>query len=446
MNGWAFLIARGRREGYRSLLVPDFLARSNEIGVLGQTAGDAPTDGSPRISAAVYHAGKLTLAYRTQRLTTADLHATPPRADDSPPVDQFGRPLDLLYGFVCRDAEINQIDEADLDIARTEALRTYRRFLAAESDFTPETSTPFLLTSLTIPSTPATTAAPEPAVRHLPAQPEHARASGKAGGRSTTPPAAASVSEPAADLGAAATTVPAPDLGAAATGVPVPDLGAATTVPAPPLDPTAATDSTIAAGSTAAHDPAPTHSSTPAHGSAPARGSAAAHRSTPGSGSTAARGLIRRSADGIQQIGSADGDAWTVVPRRRSRWPVMLAAAVAVVSVTIWIAVSGEDSGEVTKVEFSKLKTTIVDCTKPLLIEATVQTDDAATVRYRWKAPDGTESKATELDFSKAAGQQVSTKVDLEGLRGEEIDLTQTLIIDKPNPVRASHDYTLTCR
>ncbi|MEU0091993.1 hypothetical protein [Kribbella sp. NPDC006257] len=124
----------------------------------------------------------------------------------------------------------------------------------------------------------------------------------------------------------------------------------------------------------------------------------------------------------------------------------MLAAVVAVVSVAIWIAVSGGDSGEVTKVEFSKLTTTIVNCTKPLIIEATVQTDDDATVRYRWKAQDGTESKATELKFSKGAEQQVSTKVDLQGLPGEEIPLTQTLIIDKPNPVTASHDYTLTCR
>jgi len=125
---------------------------------------------------------------------------------------------------------------------------------------------------------------------------------------------------------------------------------------------------------------------------------------------------------------------------------VVLAAGVAVVSVAVWIAVWGGDSGEVTKVEFSKLRTTIVDCTRPLLIEATVQTDDEATVTFHWKAPDGTESKATELDFSEAAEQQVSTKVELQGLPGEEIGLTQTLIIDKPNSVTASRDYALICR
>jgi hypothetical protein len=125
---------------------------------------------------------------------------------------------------------------------------------------------------------------------------------------------------------------------------------------------------------------------------------------------------------------------------------VALAAAVAVVSVGIWIAVSRGDSGEVTKVEFSKLKATTVDCTKPLPIEATVQTNDEATVTYHWTTSDGTQSKATKLDFSKAAEQQVSTKVDLQGLSGDEFELTQTLVIDKPNALTASHDYILTCR
>ena len=125
---------------------------------------------------------------------------------------------------------------------------------------------------------------------------------------------------------------------------------------------------------------------------------------------------------------------------------MVAAAVVAVVSVGIWIGVSRGDSGQVTKVEFSKLKTTNVDCAKPLLIEATVQTDDEATVTYHWTTPDGTESKPTELDFSKAAGQQVSTKMDLQDLSGEELELTQTLVIDKPNPVTASHDYIVTCR
>jgi len=38
-RGWAFLVARGRRKGYRSVLVPDFLAESNEYGILGETVG-----------------------------------------------------------------------------------------------------------------------------------------------------------------------------------------------------------------------------------------------------------------------------------------------------------------------------------------------------------------------------------------------------------------------
>lgn len=38
-RGWAFIVARGRRQGYRSVLVPDFLAESKEYGVLGETVG-----------------------------------------------------------------------------------------------------------------------------------------------------------------------------------------------------------------------------------------------------------------------------------------------------------------------------------------------------------------------------------------------------------------------
>jgi hypothetical protein len=338
VNGWSFLVARGRREGYRSLLVPEFLAQSNEIGVISQSAGDAPVDGTPRISRAGYHAGELTLAYRTQRLTAADLQDNLHRPDGSPPVDQFGRPLDLLYGFVCRDAAVSQVDEADLDVARTEALQTYRRFLAAESGFIPETSTPFPLTSITIPVTPEPTTAREPTTALEPT----------AGGR---PPAPPSALQPTADPRAASAAV------------------------------------------------------------------------------------------------AASSDDWRVVPRRRSRWPAVLAAAVAVVSAAIWIVVvSRGESGEVTKVEFSKLKSVTVDCTKPLPIEATVQTDDEATVTYHWKTSDGTESSADPLDFSEAAEQQVSTKVNLQGLSGDELELTQTLVIDKPNPLTASHDYILTCR
>ena len=148
MHGWAFLVARGRRKGYQSLLVPDFLVQSNEYGVLGQAAtGDFPPEGAPRFSRINgLAAGDLTMAYVTQRLTPADLDGS---AAGGSVTDEFGRPLDLLYGFVCRDADILDLQEADFSVARAEALRTYQRFLADESGFMIESSRPFILRSVT---------------------------------------------------------------------------------------------------------------------------------------------------------------------------------------------------------------------------------------------------------------------------------------------------------
>ena len=154
--GWAFLVARGRRKGYQSLLAPDFLVDSDEYGVLGQTVkGDFPAENAPRISSiAGLSAGDVTLAYRTQRLTPADLDGESADGQSRPPSDEFGRPLDLLYGFVCRAADISDVQEVDLMTAKAEALRTYLRFLADESGFAVETSRSFALRSIVAPAPP----------------------------------------------------------------------------------------------------------------------------------------------------------------------------------------------------------------------------------------------------------------------------------------------------
>lgn len=150
VRGWAFLVARGRRRGYQSLLMPDFLVQSNEYGVLGQTAsGDFPSEGAPKISRLNgLAAGDVTLAYVTRRLTPADLEGSPAAG---PVTDEFGRPLDLLYGFVCRGADILNLDEADLAAVRAEALQTYQHFLADESGFALASAHPFVLRSTTAP-------------------------------------------------------------------------------------------------------------------------------------------------------------------------------------------------------------------------------------------------------------------------------------------------------
>ncbi len=139
--GWTFLVARGRRRGYRSLLIPELLADSNEGGVLDQLAG-----GETGVEIAEVHGltlGDVVLVSQTERLAANDLGA---RMGD-PPTDQFGRPLEVLYGFVIRAGGISELDDTDLASARAEAMRTYRRFLADESGFQPEISKSFALRS-----------------------------------------------------------------------------------------------------------------------------------------------------------------------------------------------------------------------------------------------------------------------------------------------------------
>ncbi|MEV6411103.1 hypothetical protein [Kribbella sp. NPDC051718] len=157
--GWAFLVARGRRKGYQSLLMPDFLVQSNEYGALGQlSSGDQPGS-APRISRIDgLAAGDLAVAYVTHRLTPADLAGTPAAG---PVTDEFGRPLELLYGVVSRGLDIVGLDDTDLATAQAAALQTYQRFLADESGFVLASGQPFALHSITAPM-PARQAAPVP--------------------------------------------------------------------------------------------------------------------------------------------------------------------------------------------------------------------------------------------------------------------------------------------
>src|ERR1700730_11400892 len=123
-QGWAFLVARGRHRGYRSLLVPDFLAGTDQSGILTDAvSGDVAASSPPRIkSIKTSSMGEMTVIYRTHRLTYSDLEraleAVDKSADGHAPdevvTDEHGRPLDLLFGFVVRDQGISEAREADL--------------------------------------------------------------------------------------------------------------------------------------------------------------------------------------------------------------------------------------------------------------------------------------------------------------------------------------------
>lgn len=171
--GWSFLVARGRRTGYRTLLVPDFLAESNEYGALSQAAnGDFPAADTFRVSTVTgLAAGDITLAYRNERLTRALVGEPISSGAGRPPedllIDQHGRPLDLLYGFVCRAPGLLKVDTADFAPAYEEALRVYRLFLADETGFRPESSRPYALRS-------TASSQPEPATEPPPPSPSQA--------------------------------------------------------------------------------------------------------------------------------------------------------------------------------------------------------------------------------------------------------------------------------
>jgi hypothetical protein len=127
-SGWAFLVARGRRQGFRARLVPAVLA---ERGLAGLVEENRSADG-------------VTLVSRQHRIRGEDV-------DTAGVLDEHGRPLDIRYGFACVDGTIGAVDEADLAAALTQALATYRRFLADESGFAMELSAPFPLRSSTAP-------------------------------------------------------------------------------------------------------------------------------------------------------------------------------------------------------------------------------------------------------------------------------------------------------
>jgi hypothetical protein len=143
-RGWSFLVARGRRLGYRTILAPGFLTERRLHGLLADSASSEQMDASrPRtIELERPDIGRLTLVYRTEQVTNADIDGD---HGDGLATDEHGRPLEILYGIVSREGLRGSVDEADLGAARTEALESYRRFLAEEDGFGVDVSDGFAL-------------------------------------------------------------------------------------------------------------------------------------------------------------------------------------------------------------------------------------------------------------------------------------------------------------
>ena len=145
-QGWPFLVARGRRTVYRTVLAPGFLVELNLHHRLPQWT-DSPDHEARR--ARVVHVqdgalGPLSIAFRRELLTREDVDGMAPGGERSI-TDEHGRPLELTFGFVSRERLAEPVDEADLRTAREHALRAYGDFLADEPAHRVAVAAPFSL-------------------------------------------------------------------------------------------------------------------------------------------------------------------------------------------------------------------------------------------------------------------------------------------------------------
>lgn len=158
-QGWAFLVARGRRAGYRTVLSPEFLitARREHVLAASTGAGGVGADGTRVVEVDDDEAGPLSIGYTSEQLTLADVSEVSSGATDVL-IDEHGRPLEMVYGIVSRDLLLAPLHRDDLLVARDAALASYRRFLADEDGHRVDMAAAFALRTRTVP--PASSAAP----------------------------------------------------------------------------------------------------------------------------------------------------------------------------------------------------------------------------------------------------------------------------------------------
>lgn len=157
---WPFLVARGRRVGYRAILVPDMMTGTSDEDVLADSvhASVPSSDGARVDRVATSTMGDLTIVYRVHRLQPADVERRAASLDDadvadgSPAAatDVHGRPIDLFYGFVT-PANVRRVESTDLRVARDAGLSAYRRFLTNEQHYASEGAQSFQPRSVVTP-------------------------------------------------------------------------------------------------------------------------------------------------------------------------------------------------------------------------------------------------------------------------------------------------------
>jgi hypothetical protein len=188
--GWAFLVARGTRKGYRAVLAPDFLVTNRRHDLLTERVGGTASDASTTIEHIADEAvGDLTVTYRVEQARADELAEAQNHDGQDVLLDQHGRPLELLYGLVTT-APVT-VGRDDLRRARAEAVDSYRQFLADEDSADVQSSAAFRLSEAVpvravakTPPTPATTSSARLPM-HAPEEPRHLARGGMVPSRSS---------------------------------------------------------------------------------------------------------------------------------------------------------------------------------------------------------------------------------------------------------------------
>jgi len=132
IRAWPFLVARGRREGYRTLLAPRFLIDGDLHETLSDATPSVAVGSLGRVDLPGPGAGSLGLTYTTEEMSETGQDIS---AETGTWTDEHGRPLEMLYGVVARHPLSPALTLEDLHGARQEALQAYRRFLTDEDGF-----------------------------------------------------------------------------------------------------------------------------------------------------------------------------------------------------------------------------------------------------------------------------------------------------------------------
>jgi len=149
MLGWPFLVAPGRRRDHTTIVAPRVLVEHLDYGILEAQASPGPPG---TVEASSARGLRLFIAYWTEPVNDVR--------------DEHGRPLRMIYGFVCLDGTPATVEDADRRAALDAVRSAYRAFLADEDGQTVVSSAPFTLRS---PARARAAAQPDRASRSLPA-------------------------------------------------------------------------------------------------------------------------------------------------------------------------------------------------------------------------------------------------------------------------------------